>query len=77
MPAELQLTDRARSILDGWPGAPPEELVENLLAVLAHEAQQEQDPVRKSRLEKVGATVKELGVSTASEVIAKVLTGGM
>lgn len=77
LPVELQLTDRARAVLDGWPGAKPEELVENLLAVLASEAQREPEPERKTRLERVAATIKELGVATASEVIAKVLTGAV
>jgi hypothetical protein len=77
LPSEAELTDRARAILDGWPGAAPDELVVNLLAVIAERAHSETDPVRKSRLEAVGATIKELGVSTASEVISKVITGGM
>jgi hypothetical protein len=77
IPSEVQLTDRARSILDGWPGADPRELVENLLAVLAEQARSELDPTKKKRLEAVGSTIKDLGVATVSETLAKVLTGGM
>jgi hypothetical protein len=77
IPAELVLTDRARATLDGWPGAQPIELAENLLAVLAERAEREPDPVRKRRLVQVGDTVKELGMSLTSEVLAKVITGGI
>jgi hypothetical protein len=76
LPAEVEITDRARAILDGWPGAAPNELVENLLAVLAAEEASETDPVRKSRLRQLAETVKDLGVTTAGEVLAKVLMGG-
>jgi hypothetical protein len=65
------------AVLDGWPGAAPAELVENLLAVLIEQAQGEADVTRKRRLERLIEAVKELGVSTASEVISKVITGGM
>jgi hypothetical protein len=75
LPSEVALTDRARNVLDGWPGAAPEELVENLLAILAEGAHAEPDPARKRRLEKVGETVKDLGVSTASEILSKVVLG--
>jgi len=76
-PSEVALTDRAHAILDGWPGAAPSELVENLLAVLSRAAAEEQDPARKRRLESLAAAIKEVGVSVASEVIAKVVTGGL
>jgi hypothetical protein len=77
LPAEVSLTEKAHTILDGWPGAAPEELVENLLAVLAVAAADEPDPARKRRLERLAETIREVGVSITSEVIAKVLTGGM
>jgi hypothetical protein len=76
MPAEAKLTDRARAVLDGWPGAEPADLVENLLAVLAERAQAEPDPSQKRRLQVVLDTLKELGVSVTSELLAKVITGG-
>jgi hypothetical protein len=77
IPGEVMVTEKAHKILDGWPGAAPEELVENLLAVLAVAAADEQDPARKRRLESLASTIREIGVSVTSEVIAKVLTGGM
>jgi hypothetical protein len=77
VPGEVAITEKAHSILDGWPGAAPEEIVENLLAVLAVAAPDEQDPARKRRLESLASTIKEVGVSVTSEVIAKVITGGM
>lgn len=77
LPGEVVLTDKAYEILDGWPGAAPEELVENLLAVIASTAASEPDPSRKRRLETLGATIRETGVAITSEVIAKVLLGGM
>lgn len=76
MPAEVELTDRAHSVLDGWPGATPEDLLENFLAVLAAQAAAESDPEKESLLRRVGETVRELGVQTGSEVLAKVITGG-
>lgn len=76
-PAEVALTDKARSLLDGWPGAAPTELVDNLLAVLTAEADAEPDPTRRRRLEALASAVKEVGVSVAAEVISKALTGGM
>lgn len=76
-PGEVTITEKAHTILDGWPGAAPEELVENLLAVIAVAAADEPDPTRKRRLEKLGETIREVGVSITSEVIAKVVTGGL
>jgi hypothetical protein len=75
LPAEVVLTDRTSRILDGWPGAAPDELVENLLAVLARAAASEADPARRSRLERFAETVREIGVSTVGEVLAKVMMG--
>ncbi len=77
IPGEVALTEKAHTILDGWPGAAPEELVENLLAVLAVAAADESDPARKRRLERLAETIREVGVSITSEVIAKVVTGGI
>jgi hypothetical protein len=51
--------------------------VENLLAVISVAAQEEADPTRKRRLEKFGDAIREVGVSISSEVLAKVITGGM
>ena len=76
VPLELVFTDRAHAVLDGWPGAQPDELVQNLLAVLTAAAASEPDPDKKRRFERVAETVKELGVATASEVLAKVMLGG-
>jgi hypothetical protein len=76
-PGEVALTDRAHAVLDGWPGASPSELVENLLAVLVRSAAEEGDPTRRRRLETVTSAIKELGVSVTSEVIAKVVAGGV
>lgn len=77
LPGEVTITEKAHTILDGWPGAAPEELVENLLAVIAATVAAEPDPTRKRRLEGLAETIRELGVSVTSEVIAKVLTGGL
>jgi hypothetical protein len=76
MPAEVFLTDRAHAVIDSWPGATPDQIVENLLAVLAEQAEHEPDPAKKKRLAQFGEIVKELGVSTASEVLTKVMLGG-
>lgn len=76
LPAEVALTDKAHQALDGWPGAAPEDLVENLLAVLTTTAAAETDPAKKKRFQKLADGVRELGVATASEVIAKVVAGG-
>jgi hypothetical protein len=76
LPAEVELTDRARAVLDGWPGAEPSDLAENLLAVLAERAEHEPDPTQKLRLQQLLSTMKELGISVTSEVLAKVITGG-
>jgi len=74
-PGEVAITEKAHAVLEGWPGAAPEELVENLLAVIVATAAHESDPTRKRRLEKLGESIREVGVSVTSEVIAKVLTG--
>jgi hypothetical protein len=74
--AFVAVTERTHAVLDGWPGATSQELVENLLAVLTERAAREPDGDKRRRLERVRDTVRELGVSTASEVLAKVLTGG-
>jgi hypothetical protein len=77
LPGEVAITEKAHTILDGWPGAAPEELAENLIAVIAAAAAEERDPARKRRLEKLGDAIREVGVSITSEVIAKVVTGGL
>lgn len=76
IPAEIVLTTASRVVLDGWPGAAPAELVENLIAVLAERARDEADPAQRKRWQVLLDTVRELGVSVTSEVLAKVLTGG-
>ena len=76
-PTEVSLTERAHAILNGWPGAPASELVDNLLVVLVQTAAAEQDPSRKRHLEGLVSAIRELGVSVTSEVIAKVITGGV
>jgi hypothetical protein len=76
LPAIVSITERTFTVVDGWPGASAEELLENLVAVLAERAAAEEDPERRKRFERVGETIRELGVSTASEVLAKVLMGG-
>ena len=83
-PGEVALTEKAHLVLDGWPvvldgwpGAAPEELVENLLAVMQEAADDEPDPAKKRRLQSFYDTVKEVGINVTSEVIAKVLTGGV
>lgn len=75
-PVEVALTPKARAVLDGWPGAAPSDLVENLLAVLAERMRDETDPVQRNRWQSLLDVVKELGVGVTSEVLAKVLTGG-
>lgn len=77
VPAEVAFSDRAHAVLDGWPGAAPEELVENLLAVVAAAAASEQDPKRRRRLEGLAETVRELGVATAGDVLARAFAGGL
>jgi hypothetical protein len=74
--AEVGFTQHAFAVLDGWPGAAPDELVRNLLAILDAAAVHEPDPVRKRLLGRTGESVRELGVATFSEVLAKVITGG-
>lgn len=73
--AEVVLTDRAHAVLDGWPGAAPDELFENLIAVLKIEAEATDSPTEKKKYERVVETLRELGVATAGEVLAKVATG--
>ena len=75
VPGEVELTEKTHAVLDGWPGATPNDLGENLLAVLLAAADTEPDPARKQRFKKLAETVREVGVSTAGEVLAKVLMG--
>jgi hypothetical protein len=75
-PVEVGLTSKSRSVLDGWPGAAPSDLVENLLAVLTEKLRDETDPAQRNRWQSLLDLVKELGVGVTSEVLAKVLTGG-
>lgn len=77
VPAEFQLTDRTHAVLDGWPGAAPDDLFENLIAVLKDEAETAETPAEKKKFERVVETFRELGVATAGEVLAKVATGGV
>ena len=76
VPGEIRLTTKARSVLDGWPGAAPSDLVQNLLAVLSERVRDEPDVEQRKRWQSLLDLVKELGVSVTSEVLAKVLTGG-
>jgi hypothetical protein len=77
LPTEVALTEKAHAVLDGWPGAAPTELAENLVAVLAAAIAAEPDPVRKGRLEAFLGAVKEIGVSVTSDVLAKVISGAV
>jgi hypothetical protein len=76
VPAITSLTSRAFEALDGWPSDSPAQLYERLLAGIAAEAEATTDPERKRRLQKVGESLRELGVNTASEVLSKVILGG-
>lgn len=76
LPVEVDFTDRARAMLDGWPGADPKDLVENLLAVLEAQAAAEPDDKKKRRLKQLADSVRELGVSVTSEILKQVLLGG-
>ena len=75
LPAEVQFSEKAHTVLSGWPGASPDELVNNLLAVLTKRAAEEADPDRKRRLEGLAESVRAVGVSTVSQVLSKVLLG--
>lgn len=75
IPLEVRLTDRAHEVLDGWPGATPDDLAQNLVAVLTAQVAAETDSVKRGRLESVLETVRQLGVETTSAVLAKVITG--
>lgn len=77
IPVEISLTGKSREVLDGWPGATPRELVDNLLAVLTFVAANEPDPQRRGRLEGLVTAIKDVGVAVTSEVLAKVITGGV
>lgn len=77
IPAEVDITDKAHAVLDGWPGAAPEDLFENLVAVLRSEMETTASPQQKKKLEKVLESVREVGVATVGEVLAKVATGGI
>jgi hypothetical protein len=77
VPAEVAFSDRAHAVVDGWPGAAPDELVENLLAVVVAAASSEKDPTRKRRLEGLVESVRELGVATAGDLLARAFAGGL
>jgi hypothetical protein len=75
IPAIVALAPRAFESLDGWPSESPAELYEQLLAAISAEADATGDPTRKRRLQKFGESLRELGVATASEVLARALLG--
>ncbi len=77
IPAEVAITERAHTVLDGWPGAPPDELVQNLLAVLAAAIAEEPDPASKSRLERLAGTIRDVGVEAAGDILVRVMMGGL
>jgi hypothetical protein len=77
LPAEVVITKRAHVLLDGWPGAEPSELGENLLAVLAAAIATETDPDRRGRLQRWADTARDVGVSAAGELLARTLAGGL
>jgi hypothetical protein len=76
IPGEVGISATAHSVLDGWPGATRDQLAENLLAVIASAVEEEDDPVEKKRLRKLGDTIREVGIATAGDVLARVMTGG-
>ena len=75
IPAAVALTDRARTQLDGWPGASPEELAENLVAVITEQAQNESNSTRRRNLQAVVEALRDLGIKAASEIISKAVMG--
>ena len=76
VPGEVTFLDRAHAAIDGWPGASSTELVENLLAVIARAETATDDPGEQGRLRKLGETVREVGVATAGDVLARAMMGG-
>jgi hypothetical protein len=77
IPALVALTPKAFQALDGWPSENPTQLYGRLIAAIEAQEKETTDPARKRRLKKAGESMRELGVSTASEVLAKVITGGV
>lgn len=75
VPAIAALTPRAFEALDGWPSDSPAQLYERLLRGIADEADATTDPERKRRLQRVGESLRELGITTASEVLSRVILG--
>jgi hypothetical protein len=75
-PLEVELTEKARTVVDAWPGASPSELGENFIAILSAAIASEPDPRRKGQLEKLRENAREVGVSAAGEVLAKLVMGG-
>ena len=75
VPGEVAFLDRAHAAIDGWPGASSEELVENLLAAIARAETATDDPGEQRRLRKLGETVREVGVATAGDVLARAMMG--
>jgi hypothetical protein len=75
VPVLVDLTPSAFEALDGWPSENPAQLYEHLIAAFTSQAEQATDPERKRRLRQVVESLREVGVATASEVLAKVITG--
>jgi hypothetical protein len=75
LPVEVTFTDRARSMVDGWPGASDQDRYENVLAVVESLREQATDEREKGKLATFRDAVRDVGVQTMSEVIAKGITG--
>ena len=75
VPGEIVFTARTQFSLAGWPGAEPDELVRDLLAVIAELEELEGDPQKKKRLSELGRSVRDVGTEVAGEVLAKLILG--
>jgi hypothetical protein len=76
IPAVAALGPRSFELLDGWPSTDPSQLYERLLEAINAEAASTDDAGKKRVLQRLGESVREIGVSTAGEILAKVVTGG-
>lgn len=76
-PAEVILTEKAFQALDGWPGGSNIDMAVSLIAAIGDRAGIEGDPEKRSKLESLGKTAKEIGVETISEIVAKIATSSV
>jgi len=76
-PAAIIVTGRGMQVVGGWPTTTAEAATYALLVALDRAIEETTEPERKTKLQRFREVALDLGQGTLTEVLARVVTGGM